>query len=422
MVRESRNVALEARLRAGGMTAGELAEEMNKRLLALTGRRGEMDDRAVRRYLSGRIRWPRARQRLAMESVFDCPAEELGFQRPAQPGPGAPASRHDPEDPVLRRSFLSAATATAASMATPAAAAPQIGASDLARLRARLDALSSRDDREGGGPQMETAALYEAQRALDLMQRSRVSARIRAEIYSVASDATAAAAWAALDSHELERAQSHLDRALTLAGLSSDPVASLRAWNNIAMLAGQRKHWADAEAAARAARAASITRRDPLYSSLCHARGALAQASMQDERAALRSLGHAEDALAKAEPGDRPGWTHFYDEAELHGLSAIVHLRLGRPDQAEYHAHNTLARLKPGLQRNRSYYTAQLALAQVRQGELELACGTADQLLAGQLPGSARVRELLRTFRTEAAATGSARARAWLDETRSVRI
>jgi hypothetical protein len=61
-------------------------------------------------------------------------------------------------------------------------------------------------------------------------------------------------------------------------------------------------------------------------------------------------------------------------------------------------------------------------LTDLGQGEMELACATADRLLTRELPSSERVRALLKTFRTEAAATGSARARSWLNDTRSVHM
>ena len=413
----SRNVELESRMLAKGMTAAELADAMNAQIRKLCGREGDLTSRTIRRYLSGQTRWPQERQRRAAEAVFGCSAERLGFQPPAPPAPQAPPAQ---EDPLQRRSLFAAVTATAAALApaVPASATPRIGSTDVDRFRARLDRLSASDDHHGGTVELERDALVEGQRALDLLQHAQASDRVRGQVYSVGADAFTAAAWAAIDSQQLDRAQAHLDRALALAGLSSDPVSTLRAWNNIAMLAAQRGRHVDAHAAARTGRHTFAARRDPLYLSLCHARGALAQAATGDGRAALRSIGHAESALERATDEDRPAWTRFYDRAELHGLSSIVQLRLGRPDQAEYHVHNTLAGLRPALRRNRAYYTAHLAIAQVRQGELEQACHTADTLMTKGLPGSARVRELLQDFRTEAAATGSARARTWLNDTR----
>lgn len=414
-----RNVILEAKMAACGMKAGELADEMNRVLLARTGRTGELTDRTIRRLLSGQTRWPQSRARLALESVFNCTAEELGFHRPLRSSASPPPTgAHHSEDPVHRRSFLGAAAAAAGALsATPAAATPhRIGQADIDRLTASLEELGTRDQSVGGSQTLERDALEQAERAVNLLNAGSTTTRVRQQVYAVASDAATTAAWAAIDSLQPARAQQHLDRALTLAGLSGDSVAELRTWNNIAMLADQRGRFTEGVAAAQAARGTWATRKDPIYASLCHARAAISHSSARDHRAAERAIGLAEEALDRTrDDGTRPAWMGFYDRAELNGLACVVRLRLGDASRSEYHAHQALARLAPDLKRNRAYYTAHLALAQVRQGGLEEACSTADKLLTQGLPGSQRVHEVLRSFRTEAAATGSKLARTWLD-------
>lgn len=414
----SRNTILEARMRAEGMSASDLAAAMNAALLARTGRIGEVTDRAIRRFLSGQTRWPQSRQLLAFEAVFGSTGEALGFTKPHR------SKRPRPEEPpVDRRAFITATAAAAALNAAPAAASPRVGRADIERLQAELDALSALDQRSGGSAAIEARALAQAQIATDLMNHGQATASIRRAVYSIAANATMAAAWAALDAHAVDRAQRHVERALTLAGLSGDSVVVLRAWNHMSLLSAQQQRPADAQAAAERVRGNALTRRDPLYASLGHARFAVALSHQQDTRRALRAIRLSEEALHRADiSAPRPAWFRFYDLAEWHGLSSIVHLRIGRPDEAEYHAHQTLAKIRPGYERNQAYYTAQLALAQVQQGDLEQACRTADVLYTHGLPDSGRVRALLHTFRTEAAATGSARARAWLNDTRTTTL
>ncbi|MET9879790.1 hypothetical protein ABZZ36_35035 [Actinacidiphila glaucinigra] len=406
-----RNTVLEAQMRAAGMSAADLAKALNEALLALTGRMGDLTDRTIRRLLSGQTRWPQTRQLLALEAVFGCTGEALGFTKPTR-------AKRKPtqEDPMQRRTF--AAGAVAAVLPTPIAAPRRIGRADLERMQAGLDALSVQEQRSGGSTAVETEALTKAQMAVDLMNHGQTTTTIRRAIYSLAANATMAAAWAALDAHAMERAQRHLERALMLAGYSGDSVVTLRAWNYMALLSSQRNKPCDAQAAAERVRRNATTRRDPMYASLGHARYALALSQQQDVRGALRAIRLSEDALHRADAtAPRPAWFSFYDVAEWHGLSSLVHLRIGRPDEAEFHVHQTLARIRPGFERNRAYYTAQLAIAQVKQGDLEQACRSADVLYTHGLPNSGRVRELLRIFRTEAAATGSKRARAWLHDT-----
>lgn len=84
--------------------------------------------------------------------------------------------------------------------------------------------------------------------------------------------------------------------------------------------------------------------------------------------------------------------------------------RLGRHDEAEAHLHKTLGKLRPEYRRNRLYYTATLALVQLRQGEVELACSTAERAEPhGHTSPSGRTGRLLARFGKElaAAAPGS---------------
>jgi hypothetical protein len=89
----------------------------------------------------------------------------------------------------------------------------------------------------------------------------------------------------------------------------------------------------------------------------------------------------------------------FYTHGELHGLTGITHYRLGRADEAEFHAHQCLAALSTDQHRNRAYYTAQAALAQLGQGDLEQATATAAAVIPppGTVP-TGRVPRLLGTF------------------------
>ncbi|MFF9482991.1 hypothetical protein [Streptomyces sp. NPDC014733] len=401
----AKNQALSAWMDEHSVTALELAERVNEALMTLTGRRGRLDERRIFSWLSGETRWPQERQRRALEKVTGHGARVLGF---------IPRSAAQ-EDDVHRREFLAAAGAAA----LPARG--QVGTGDVAQLRARIDALAQHDDAHGGSRQLEETALLRTEQAHDLLQRTVVSSRVRGELYALASDASTTAAWAAIDTHAPGRAADHLHRALALAGMSHDAAAELRVWHNLSMLASQEGRHADALAAARAARDSRAARRDPFLASLVHARTAACHARATSRNGVLRSLGYAEQALSRADDRARPRWTHFHGAAELHGLAAVCHLRLGQYDHAEYRAHHALAQLPPELVRNRCYYTLQLALAQVQQGDIHGACASADRALAlaGPSGPSARIRALLADVRAHlsAAAPAEPGARDWLERT-----
>ncbi|MFD9789501.1 XRE family transcriptional regulator [Streptomyces sp. NPDC059070] len=410
------NEELRRRTHRLGLKHTELARQLNNEIEHLTGRIGTVSERTVYNLMTGRTQWPHTKIRLALEAVFGCTTEELGFTPPGDHRLPPP-----PEEPVRRRAFLYSATGAAVALAASNPNHTKIGMPDVVRARALVDQLSAADD-QGESADLETRALAQADIIHGLLNTGSTSQRVRSQLYTLAADATTTAAWASIDGRATLRAGQHLDRAVVLAGLSSDPSAALRAWHNISMLATQQGRHADALAATTAARATGITRRDPLYASLCHARAASCHARTNDRQAALRSLGHAEDALGRADlDAVRPGWMCFYDTAELTGLAAIVHLRLGEADLAEYCAHQTLSRLRPEFVRNRQYYTVQLALAQLRQGDPGQACATAASAVqpGGGSPNSARVRSLLRDFQVVLMSeyAGTHEAQEWVDRT-----
>ena len=373
------NASLISAMREADYKQAELAEAVNHELRS-AGHEGSVSDRTVRNWVTGKTRWPHPRQRAALEAVFGCTAEELGFRPP-------PArSTTEPESPVRRRTFFSATTGTAIAAVAPDTRTTRVGSSDVIRLRSALDALMALDDSRGGHESLERAALAGAEEALGKLDQA-ASQRIRQRLFSLAADYTATAAWSALDARRLDLTQRHLDRALYLAGMAKDPLAEMRVWNSYAMLAHQRREHAKAVDAGHAAQATAITLRDPLFASLAHARTAIGFSNLGDEQAAIRSLGYAWEALDKVtfdEP--RPSWVAFYGGAELSAMSAIVKDRIGRPADAEAESHRALGTIPKQFRRNRALATTRLALAQLHQRDIDQACATASKvfdLMAG---------------------------------------
>ncbi|MFC4035275.1 helix-turn-helix domain-containing protein [Streptomyces polygonati] len=389
------NEVLSRVLTDAGLTQGELAEAVNSYLRA-KGYEGTVSDRTVRFWLTGKTRWPHPRQREALTAVFGVDAAELGFVPPA----ARRSPTTEPEQPVLRRTFFSAATATTAAAVAPFTTRSRVGITDIARLRSGLDGLVALDDTGGGHEALEQDALSRAGQALE-MQELASSQRIRQRLFSVAADYTARAAWAALDARQLARAQPLLGRALYLAGMAQDSMVEMEVWNLYAMLARQSQDYGHAVTSGHAALATSIARRDPLFASLAHARTAVGHSLLSDRQAALRSLGYAEEALGKSDPTvRRPSWLAFYGPAELSAMTAIVLDRIGDSLEAEAASHQALSNIPEQFRRNRALATARLALAQLHQRDIQLACDTAESvftMMSGtSIPG--RMRSLLGDF------------------------
>ncbi|WP_327729929.1 helix-turn-helix domain-containing protein [Streptomyces sp. NBC_00487] len=412
------NESLSSAMQERGLTQVELAEAVNTRLIC-AGHEGTVSDRTIRNWLTGKSQWPHPKQREALEAVFGCMAEELGFSPPARRQ--RPAT--EPESPVERRNFLTATTGTAASAVPFVGAPPQVGTSDVLRLRSGLDALMELDDTRGGHEGLERAALSGAAEALD-KQKLGATQRIRLRLFSIAADYTATAAWSALDARQADRAQALLGRALYLARMAQDPVAEMRVWNSYAMLAHQRGALTEAIDSGLAAQATGITKRDPMFASLAHARTAIGHSNLGDRQAALRSLGHAREALGKVDRDQpRPSWMAFYGPAELTAMTAIVRDRIGDAAEAEAASHKALGAIPKQFRRNRALATTRLALAQLHQRDIDQACSTASngfELMTGApIPG--RMRSLLGDFYRDliTLAPDAGAAREWGDRYRA---
>ena len=136
----------------------------------------------------------------------------------------------------------------------------------------------------------------------------------------------------------------------------------------------------------------------------------------------MRNLGNALDALNRATDMPRSSWTSFYGLAEIKSLTAVVHNNLGDPGRAEAASYQALALTPPHFRRNRANTTIYLAKAQLGQGDVELACSSAHQvidLMAGD-PLTGRMRTHLGDFHRSllAKAPDATATREWGDRAR----
>ncbi|MFF8387766.1 XRE family transcriptional regulator [Streptomyces kanasensis] len=424
------NVTLSAHMEAAGLGQAHLAQRLNDHIARLYGEPGKVSDRHVRNWLTGKTAWPQRRQRAALEAEFGLSAERLGFTPPpprsrlAQLASAASVTTEPLEDPVRRRKFAVAATSLAAASLLPpqAGARPRVGMSDVKRLETAFLDLVASDNAHGGSVSLETRAVAFAQHALERQKVGTATSRVRSRLYYLAAAFSGTALWAAVDSRQAERARTHLHNALYLADLSGSSQMKTRLWLHASLLAAQEPGgMREALDAAYEARSTYACRSDALLHSLASARlaGIQADARAGEPRlglAALKNLENAHESFDRAEGNDaRPAWISFYDDAELEGLSALVMTRLGRHEDAEAHLHRTLGKLRPEYRRNRMYYTATLALVQLRQGEVELACSTAGRAVSGGHSLAGRTSQLLARFGREltAAAPGSRYAADW---------
>ncbi|WP_424212701.1 Tat pathway signal protein [Streptomyces sp. BI20] len=406
-------------MRENGHTARSLVEELNRALGREFGDPDCVSTRTVYRWTSGQTKSPQSEQWDALEALTGLPPTALGFKRRAAPAP--PSARQEAK--LLRRTFGSRAVGVSiALVAGTAAARPTVGHSDVDRLNTQLRDLWLDDDKNGGGPVLESRATGLAARALELQQHGSASQTVRARLYSVAASFTGIAVFAAIDSRRFKAAQGYLEQGTYLAGLSRDGQVQHEMWRHASMLAAQRGRYADELAAAEACASTRAHRTDPFYAALTHARIALAAANLHEKGRAQRAMDRAQESYRRAEAGaDRPPSVAFFTRGELHGLTGITHYRLGDGATAEASAHRCLSGLREDQVRNRAYYLSQIALAQVAQGEIEQAVSTARRVTAPNASPTSRVTHLLGNFTSalqQAAPTASV-TRQWTDHVRT---
>lgn len=394
------NEQLADRMKHLGIGQAELARQVNAQIELLTGRLGKVTDADVRRWLRGKTKWPQDRIRLPLERVLCASADNLGF-----------VPRKKEADPMHRRTFLNAASGSALALGAPGIGDHgRLGISDVRRFHQDYVAVLRADDAGRDPMRVENLAVDLASRVESALAVSTASPRVRDMLHRLAAEVISSAAFASLDGSAPQRARIHLDRALTFAGLSRESEAMFHVWNHMFLTSSMRENHPEAVAGAEVMKRLSIARRDPLYASLGHLRNANGLARVPARRPdALRALNDAERAFARVTEQQRPEWIRFYDRSEFDALSSFMWTALGDHGRAEYCLHRTLATLPGNMVRNRALYTAHLALAQARQGDLELAGATGRQAYA-VLPsasGSRRTTNVLAATRKLLAASGS---------------
>ncbi len=282
---------------------------------------------------------------------------------------------------MRRRTLLNAASGSVLAVGTPCAGTHgRLGISDVRRFHQDYVAILRYDDAGRGSKTVENLAVELASRIQSALAQSTASTRVQDMLHRLAAEVISSAAFASLDAMAPQRARVHLDRALTFAGLSRDSEAVFHVWNHMFLASSMGENHPEAVAGAEVMKHSSIARRDPLYASLGHLRNANGLARLPARRSdALRALNDAERAFVRATDQQRPEWITFYDRSEFDALASFVWTALGDHGRAEYYLHRTLATLADGMVRNRALYTAHLALAQARQGDLELASVTGRQ-------------------------------------------
>lgn len=382
-----RNVKLEALLTEFGYTHEQLADEVNRVADDLLGKPTSCTDRHVRRWIAGDVSWPWSRYLLPLQEIFGRSPEAMGFvprksSRPAVPPRRAPAKEPHP----ARRTFIAGALITALGTdQTPERG--RLGSSDVDRIQGTITRLDVHFNGLGGGALVDVATdyLHRLQRALD---HCTYGDRIERAMHHAVAEVAACAGWSAHDCGQYDKANEFRNQALQAALLARNPIATTRAWSDLAAQAEHAGRPGEAARINRAALSERHLRTQPLVSALLHARLADCLAQTGDPQGMGRQLAAAERIYDRANVTGAPSWLAFLTPAELSGLGAIAHESAGQYGRAEQQALETLDLLEDRFTRNRAYYTVLLAELQLAQGERERAAATASKIRTGHIASS----------------------------------
>jgi hypothetical protein len=218
----------------------------------------------------------------------------------------------------------------------------QIGAADVAAIRAVTRSFGELDNRFGGGEVRAAVVKYLDTGVTPLLRDGTYGEAAGRSLASAAAELTRLAGWMAYDLERHGLAQRYLIQALGLArgagdhGLGGEILAGM---SHQAVYIGHPRHGVDlARAAQHSARRAAI----PSLLAEAHVLEAHAHAALGDGGACASSLHEAEVAFDRRVPGEEPEWIGYFDEAYLSAKFAQCFRDLGDGARAVRHARRSL--------------------------------------------------------------------------------
>jgi len=453
-----RNFTLTAQRQARHWTQDRLCEQFELTALEL-GLRIGISPRQVRRWESGEITTPRADHRLVLEALFGLPLEHLGFSlpNPAHQGassraraesssayvdkpigldsrseldsPGGLAGLDQPwtqdgavaaivevsrKAPVDRRDFTaltgSALTAPVLSWMcnpepfTAAFDGGRIGTSIIKAVEQRIEAISRIDDEAGGGAVLD-AISTDLQMVARLVKNASYTETVGRQLYAAMAGLAERAGWVFFDSNRHAAAQSYWLAGLRAAHITGDRARGgyVLGWMSYqAACVGDPK---DAISFIQAAETGSKGAITPAVSAVLAALSARSYAQIRDKQAYSAAVNRAFTLLDRSQQGEEPSWAYWITEATLNDLAGNCFLAAGDFYQAVRHLDRGLGLLDESFVRDQAEHLTSLAVAYLRQREVEQACTTGVQalnLLVDQV-NSPRIISSLRGFQRELA-------------------
>ncbi len=382
-------------------------------LVAEGTKRGEtvyLVARTIATWEDGMTSWPQARYRRLLHQVTGRTAKELGFTPPARrvraaAEPKADQRAREGGDEVRRRSILLGAGAAVLTAAVPAAdnLRPAMGQDHLQALLETEQQLYAQDRDHGSADlgQQATTALHTAH---SWLAQGRYGEDLGRRLHTATGMLSVAAGWLALDAGRPADARSLYTEALANARQADDLGLEAHAFACLSLLAHATGRPREAVTTAQVAQRAAAGLGSARWLALLAMREARGWALQGDRTLAEQALVRAYELYARGPQDADPAWLAFFVPAELAGLESLCRADLGQHDRAAAGAEQALMLFADGHPRNRSLYTADIALHHARRAspDLDAATDAAHRTLA-YLP-DVRSERLIRSLRGVAGA------------------
>ncbi|WP_343235689.1 hypothetical protein [Streptomyces sp. SID10815] len=316
---------------------------------------------------------PHPSQQIVLEAVFGLPLSEMGFDVPAHRVPvSAPVG--DAEE-MGRRTFVAETAALAATALVPAGTGPRIGAGDLVRLRARLDALYRTDHSRGSVP-----ALAEARRIEHDVTRAlgtaSYTARVGHALQTMLAELHGHRAWYGYDGGRLAEGRAACVEALAAAQLVGDPLLQVSVLETLTLLSLRSdRTWEAASAVENAYRLARQAGAGHTVHLVIALRDANVATHAGDLSGARRALSRAVSRQGRTDTDTEvPDWARFAGLFEVDYATADMYVRAKQPERAVPFLRAAVSGISGDLRRNSASYRVRLAGVLLAAGEAEEAC------------------------------------------------
>jgi hypothetical protein len=245
---------------------------------------------------------------------------------------------------------------------------------DLERV---ADARRRLDDALGGGSLLPSTR-EDLRLVVALLRNSSYTEEVGRRLYAVAAEFGRLAGWLAFETNQPALAQRYFLAALRAAHVSGDRAVGANVLGHMSVQAKFSDTPQDAVLLAESALngARELT---PAVEALTCARLARSAAYAGDELKSRRHQDRAFALLSRSTPEDEPPWVYFFTDGYAQGFAGGSLLALDKPQQAESHLRDALARLDPSFIRDRAVLLCFLATARVCAGRVEQACATASE-------------------------------------------